>query len=600
MADDSPQPPCEVSLSQRLRSRKFIGQEAVDAIHGRKLPFHLGRPLVRYCIVRGIRHHLDFAQGEASALKELLPIFTKAINARLIMSNQVPDMQTREEMPYCIWHPDIPSEDTLRKLAQRYPDFQYQVGRTCAIAGYTDLYNSLRILPEAAIAEEARESGNLQIYGSIIKEVVKWKVFDDYTGTILVPTPSHLNADTVVYKELHAFRQGFKTPVGRIEGEEGDPESDDEPDSDDDNWLFSDQFTEGPYGYNPLHHNVTGDMGLDAPDTWQQMPKFRKSIPPTPSRPVSQAVLDLLCSPLPADLPSCDKNILIVMAAYRGDLDRYCRLRRPYMVGNELEAIIRGIYHNSQFAKWWSTQPPPPEMACDPISAAICARFIMNDDISFALRQANDELPQGWSIAPPQMIFYPDIACPDTYEALARAIPTMRMPVARAAIYADYKSVFDIVMTELNQDSTSIRLDYTLYVQSLASPNPYYRETLERLAKEQGTSDTLKTRSPDSKPWEQMSLTQARTRDRSNLLYDEIYAWREIISTADGQYHHHAIYDGIQCDTIQLERYLSLPVEWRPTERDVDESTRERRLDYKDWPPRMAELLKTKRGSVES
>lgn len=343
MVDNSPQPPCEVSLAQRLRSRKFIGQEAVDAIHGRKLPFHLGRPLVQYCIVRGIRHHLDFAQGEANALKELLPIFTKAINARLIMSNQVPDMQTTEDMPYCIWHPDVPSEDTLRKLAERYPDFQYQVGRACAIAGYTDLYKSLQILPEAAIAEEARESGNLEIYESIVKEVVKWKVFDDYTGTILVPTPSHLNADTVVYKRLHAFRQGFRTPVGRIEGEEGDPESDDEPDSDDDNWLFSDHFTEGPYGYDPLHHNVTGDMGLDAPDTWQQMSKFRKSIPPSPSRPVSQAVLDLLCNPLPADLPICDKDVLIVMAAYRGDLDRYCRLRRPYMVTNELEAIIRGI-----------------------------------------------------------------------------------------------------------------------------------------------------------------------------------------------------------------------------------------------------------------
>lgn len=223
----------------------------------------------------------------------------------------------------------------------------------------------------------------------------------------------------------------------------------------------------------------------------------------------------------------------------------------------------------------------------------------MNDDISFALKQANSNTPRGWSIASPQMIFYPDIANAATYEALARAIPIMRMPVARAAIYANYRSVFDLVMTELNDDLDIIKLDYTLYVQALASPEPYYRETLERLAAERGVSDTLTNRSPELPPWEQMSLRQARTRVVNNILRDEIYVEREIRSTADGQCHHEAIYDGLQFHAVNLERYFSLPEQWRPTAKDVDESTRERRLDYESWPPNFSELLKPGKGKTD-
>ncbi|XP_044715645.1 uncharacterized protein HRG_10826 [Hirsutella rhossiliensis] len=189
------------TLAQRLRSRRFIGQDAVTAIHGRKLPLHPGRHLLRFSIVRGIRHHLEFATGEAAVLKGLLPAFTAAINARLIMSNRIPETKDSREMPYCIWHPNVPSEETLRQ--------------SCAVAGYTALHKSLDILPEVAIAEEARESGSLEIFEHIMKQLVKWKVFDDYTGTLSAPTPSPLNGDTVVRRELD-YTQGFRKPSGRI------------------------------------------------------------------------------------------------------------------------------------------------------------------------------------------------------------------------------------------------------------------------------------------------------------------------------------------------------------------------------------------------
>ncbi|ODA81830.1 hypothetical protein RJ55_00335 [Drechmeria coniospora] len=343
----------EWSMTQRLRSRIFIGEDAVAAVHGQKLPRHLGRPLMRYCVVRGIRHHIHFAQKAAAVLHGALPMFTTAINARLIMSNQIPEMKGTEEMPYCIWHPSVPSEETLRRLDSRYPQMRYQIGRACAVAGYTALFMSLDILPEVAIAEEARAAGSLAILQHIMDQTLKWKVFDDYTGTLSTPIPSHLNGDTICC-ELLNYRQGFSKPVGRSEEEEhGDVDSDNG--SDDDSSFF-DLFSYDPYGYDPIGHNVTGDMGLDAPDTWLMMADFKSFLSfNSPCAPVSDTVLELLCNPLPVDLPTCDKDLLIFMAAYRGDLDRYCRLRRPRMVRGELEAIVRGIYHNTQFAKWWST-----------------------------------------------------------------------------------------------------------------------------------------------------------------------------------------------------------------------------------------------------
>lgn len=60
----------------------------------------------------------------------------------------------------------------------------------------------------------------------------------------------------------------------------------------------------------------------------------------------------------PADLPLINKDDLIYVAAYTGDIDRYARLRRPKMLSSEFGLVVRGIYHNPFLAKWWSTQVP--------------------------------------------------------------------------------------------------------------------------------------------------------------------------------------------------------------------------------------------------
>ena len=135
----------EKTMSDRLRSRVFSMDEARAAIRGQLIPSSLARHVTQYSVVHGIRHHPEFATGVAAVLRGSLPLFTRALNARAIMSNQIPDMDPAdrpEELPYCIWHPEVPSEDTLRRLLERYPEMQFQVGRACAVAGYTALYRS--------------------------------------------------------------------------------------------------------------------------------------------------------------------------------------------------------------------------------------------------------------------------------------------------------------------------------------------------------------------------------------------------------------------------------------------------------------------------
>jgi hypothetical protein len=108
-----------------------------------------------HCVVYGIRHHDAFARSESiEILCSTSPKkdFARPRNARLIMSNEVPEMPTDNVRPYCIWYPDIASENTYRQVAKLCPEMRYTVGRACAVAGYDKLYHELDLLPEASIA----------------------------------------------------------------------------------------------------------------------------------------------------------------------------------------------------------------------------------------------------------------------------------------------------------------------------------------------------------------------------------------------------------------------------------------------------------------
>ncbi|OHW96714.1 hypothetical protein CSPAE12_04626 [Colletotrichum incanum] len=88
-------------------------------------------------------------------------------------------------------------------------------------------------------------------------------------------------------------------------------------------------------------------------------------------------------------------------------------------------------HHNTLFAQWWKCQPLP-EGDESPIHKAILARGIMNNNLSYILS------PNGACI---RLIWYPAIVASSTFEALARLIPSVRLDVARAAIFSNNQTL---------------------------------------------------------------------------------------------------------------------------------------------------------------
>lgn len=176
----------------------------------------------------------------------------------------------------------------------------------------------------------------------------------------------------------------------------------------------------------------------------------------------------LLYSPLPKHLPNVKKNLLINAAASEGNVDRYCRLKRPFgkMGGShEIPALVRGVYHHPFFAKWCSLQPE--FLKCEEIQNAITARYIMSNDVSRVT--AETDVCQIW---------YPSWASSDTYrEVLRRAPVTMRDTIARAAIVTDHYSLFDAA----DPDPSNIYIG----IEASESPNPYYYQALQTKAEDQ-------------------------------------------------------------------------------------------------------------------
>lgn len=146
------------------------------------------------------------------------------------------------------------------------------------------------------------------------------------------------------------------------------------------------------------------------------------------------------------------------MAAYYGDIDRYSRLRRPRLIKSEMACVVRGIYHNSMFAKWWSFQPKPLDSS---LFAAIHARSIMNNDLG-GITTETKHLPY--------CIWYPSVPHASTCRELFRRVPSMKPAIARACILADYPETWDL----LDADP-----DVNLMRDARASHNPKYLHDLE-------------------------------------------------------------------------------------------------------------------------
>lgn len=426
--------------------------ECADAMNSRAVPSGLMRypnhgtkPTETVATARGIRHSLEFAQSPnvlQLCLTGSRPLLNRARYARLIMSDIIPaglDPNDKETTPYCIWYPDVASEETYGELARRYPELRYHVGRACAVAGYTGLYRRLGLLPDVSIAEEARDNGSTEIFEDIVSSPVRYRVMDDYTLSVNLSnpiSPAFLNADTAVRSTL----------------------------------MRTIPLEDLPRSTTYHHFNITDDFNI-ADIAWDE-----QNLTPVPP---DAADVTLLYSPLPADLPALtvDKDLLILMAAFEGNIDRYHRLRRPRPVEGETHCVVRGIYHHTSFAKWWEGELARGTTRLeetDSIKKAIAARHIMNNDVGYVL-SLGERGPL------PYMMWYPRPPAYQTLQFIAARRPQMDCQIIQACIHAGYKDLYDGLKER-------IKPKYLPYLteEALLSGDSYYREDLERIAREGG------------------------------------------------------------------------------------------------------------------
>ncbi len=563
MADNIP-----ATLRERLRTKAFHASDARDAIRGVAVPEALGRRAMRLCVIRGIRYHGGFGRGpEAQALRAW-PEFARALNARAIMSNNVPDMSVAsDDLPYCIWHPDTAAEDTYRQLVRRYPHMAYHVARACAVAGYIDLFRELEeggsILPDVAIAEEARACGSHDIYKAIMSQPVRYRVMDDYTRSIVAdPQPSGLNGDTAV-RPILDVKQRFKTPSGPEDcvlpnDKDHSGDGDDNEDSDDDFFamLPDDGFEEAIF-------NITEDMNIDEFAT------------PEPDGYANLAMAEFLAKPLPPDLPAGDKDILIVAAAYSGNVDRYARLRRPRMVDNEAGCVVRGIYHCPFFATWWATQelPPRPLRHARWIAQAIHARMIMSNDLS----RLTPDVPRTHL---PYLIWYPAVAASSTYSEVARRCPAMRPAVLRAAIYSRDRALFDSLLDSVEPDPFLLREaqahdeDYDADGAQRQQPSYFTRRLVAR-AEQLGLAEAIRNAQDDR--WGVDFWKRFTVRSGARMGMPPSRSWLFDGPGIIGAAQDPGIYNEAWADASEAELFASVPETWRPKKGGVQ-------IDYEDWP----------------
>ncbi|KAK2767334.1 hypothetical protein CKAH01_15228 [Colletotrichum kahawae] len=276
-------------------------------------------------------------------------------------------------------------EETYRELSRQYPRMRYQVGKACAVAGYNRLYDELQLLPDISIAEEAEDNNNAYVRDAIINKPERYAVMNDYTRTINIDAPragASLNGDTAVRSTLEKTR-----PYGHDTGKH--------------------EFIE----YSSHYFDIQEDCHV-RPLHWRG-PEYTV---------LQSQYVDLTYKPLPRDLPPVNKDILILMAAWDGNIDRCSRLRRPKPVENEISTVIRGAYHHTPFARWLDTYVEdlfPDESEGVLVRRAIHARFIMNNDLSRI-----DRFTKGDSL--PELFWWPHCPHPDTLQEFAWRRPDMK------------------------------------------------------------------------------------------------------------------------------------------------------------------------------
>jgi hypothetical protein len=236
-------------------------------------------------------------------------------------------------------------------------------------------------------------------------------------------------------------------------------------------WMLDQRYTLPRRRYEeifPLYPDIEEDRGLGEEEI--ELPIHRMDY--------TYDEASLLFTPLPLNLPTVKKDLLIQMAAYEGNIDRYARLMRPgYMTEAEAFSVVRGIFHHTMFARWWADQlqtnsyrirTRDSDEAFGHISEAVNARRIMTNEIS-GLTGGTEYLPY--------MIWWPLKPLELTLVMLAQQCPKMTHQIAIACIFCDYEHLYRQLQPSLHRH---------LWLAAEQSPNPLYKEDLKKRAAEEG------------------------------------------------------------------------------------------------------------------
>lgn len=525
-------------ITRLLGQNAFLAADCSAALGGQGLPQNLGNRVARLCVVNGIRNHVQFARS--AEVEELChtkgqEIFARARNANLIQNDRIPDsgsMANSSWHPYCIWYPRVASEDTYRRLAAAFPEMRYQVGRACAVAGYSKLYNELELLPDPSIAEEARENlntsvaaGAQRIYNQIMATPVFYGVMNDYERTVQLDKPlpgAYLNADTAVVetlKQRKKFEECFASP-----------------------WRY---------------FNLTEDRGIGETTVAIEPHKL------------TEDEASLLNLPLPANLPTMRKDLMILVAAFEGNLDRYARLRRPnHAVNHELHCVLQGVHKSTALAHWLERNPDIIRAIEEewvsgkpsPLRKAISARKIMNNSIHHILNAdppvPDDELPY-W-------IWYPTIPDGWALHKLAEARPAMREQCARACIAGSKQHTYTLIMDMLDENGKPTVANRALWdeAQKCAHSEYFEADIIER-RKKQGLNTSPRSLDGWNEKWWQSNMPWREADSSRAVVLSALEDSSQDIIYEDSSEPDWAVYDGIGVSLGLVRLYLSSTPEMR-------------------------------------
>jgi hypothetical protein len=349
---------------------------------------------------------------------------------------------------------------------------------------------------------------------------IRFGVMSDYERTAQLHTPkvgASLNADTAVLATLK-IRKAFAKHYSLM----------------DTPWAYL---------------NITEDEGID-----------EQTVMVKPHE-LTDSEIALFVSPLPTDLPTMHKDLLILVAAFEGNLDRYARLRRPgQTIDFELQCVLPGVYKSFAMASWLDRNPDNLEMVASSwhsreiktLRAAIHARWIMNNDIYRLLNSDNpvpdDELPY-W-------IWYPTIPARWTLLKLAEGRAAMRPQCARACIAGDMRDAYTKIMDMCDDGGKPVAVDRYLMQEARTCPeHEFFEPDMLRRMAEQGLGD-FPLDSEEWKghiPWRDADIG-------STFLSDTLHDTCHNVVCAGREW---GMYEGLGSELGRVRLYISSPPEAR-------------------------------------